>query len=256
MRITIITQARVGSNRLPNKVLLKINNYSLLRIHLKRLKKSKLAREIILATTFEKGVDEILEIGKIEGIKCYQGSMDDVLDRFYKSVESIKPDYIVRVTSDCPLVDPLLIDEIIFFAIKNNVDYCSNVLVQNFPDGQDIEVFRFSSLKHAWENAKLKSEREHVTPYIINNSDFYKMNIFSSLNYSPNINKDYSKVRMTVDETVDYNSMKLLIEKKGIDLKWNEYADFILKNPNLFLNQNITRNQSYLNQLEIEKNEK
>lgn len=256
MKVIIVTQARIGSKRLPNKVLLKVNNLSLLKIHLKRLKKSKLANEIILATTFENGIDKILTIGEDEGIFCFQGSVEDVLDRFYKSVKLKKPDYIVRVTSDCPMIDPELIDDVISFTIKNNLDYSSNVLIHNFPDGQDVEVFRFSSLENAWKNARLNSEREHVTPYIINNSSFHKKNLFSSLNYSIHFNRDYSKVRMTVDEKGDYEAIKIIIERIGINLRWHEYADFILNNPSLFLNQKIIRNYSYLNQLEIERDEK
>ena len=97
---------------------------------------------------------------------CFRGDEDDVLDRFYQGAKIHNPDYVVRLTSDCPLIDPVLIDEIIEAAISSDVDYCSNTLIESYPDGQDIEVFTFSALKKAWKESVLKSEREHVTPYM------------------------------------------------------------------------------------------
>ena len=255
MNVIIITQARVGSSRLSNKVLLKIGNDSLLGIHLRRLKKSKKASMVLLATTFEKGVNKILKIAQKEKVLIFQGSTENVLERFYKSVKNKKPDYIVRVTSDCPLIDPKLIDDVIEFAIKKKSDYVSNVLIHNFPDGQDIEVIKFTALELAWKNAKLKSEIEHVTPYLINNSDFNNKNIFKSFNYSINLSRDYSKARMTVDVKSDYDLIKNLIKIKGSNCDWIVYADYILDNEKMFNNQLLIRNESYLNQLEKEQNE-
>ena len=132
-KIIIITQARVGSSRLPSKVLLPLAGDTLLGIHLKRLKKSKLASSVVVATTFEEKADQIVSIAKQNGVKYFQGSTENVLDRFYQAVKSDKPDYIVRVTSDCPLIDGALLDSIINMAIKNKIDYCSNTLIEAYP---------------------------------------------------------------------------------------------------------------------------
>jgi spore coat polysaccharide biosynthesis protein SpsF (cytidylyltransferase family) len=251
--IIIITQARVGSSRLRDKLFLKAGRRTLLNIHLNRLKKVKKASLVILSTTHEKGVNKIIDIAKEEGISFFQGSTDNVLDRFYKSVKKLRPDFIVRVTSDCPLIDPNLIDDMITFAIQHDLDYISNGLINYFPDGQDVEVVKFKSLHEAWKNAKLKSELEHVTPYIINNSDFKGKTYFKAKNFKINLKKDYSKVRMTVDYYSDFETINTLINNLGFNKNWIEYSDFILENKELFSNQMLTRNESFYNQLLNEK---
>ena len=137
MKIVIVTQARTGSTRLPNKILKTINNETLLEIHLKRLEKSKLTSEIIVATTDKKEDDLIELVAKKMNLHFFRGSEHDVLDRFYQATKNSKPDYVVRVTSDCPLIDPILIDAIIEQAILQDLDYYTNVLKEQYPDGQD-----------------------------------------------------------------------------------------------------------------------
>ncbi|TVZ56196.1 glutamate-1-semialdehyde 2,1-aminomutase/spore coat polysaccharide biosynthesis protein SpsF [Lutibacter sp. Hel_I_33_5] len=245
MKIFIVTQARTGSTRLPNKVLKVIKGKSLLEIHLERIKKSLLATKIIVATTINSEDDLIEKEAKRLGFPFSRGSENDVLDRFYFAVKDDKPDYIVRVTSDCPLLDPKLIDSVIQSAIDKKVDYCSNVLLNTFPDGQDIEVLTFFALEKAWKNAKLISEREHVTPYIRNNSSFFNKEIFRAFNYQSKELK-YKDIRMTVDETSDFEVIKLLIESLGADRGWRDYAESYLKNSQIsILNKNILRNEGY-----------
>ena len=228
VKTILITQARSGSTRLPRKILKEINSESLLEIHLKRLNKCKNVSKIIVATT-DKSEDKVIYDHAIDwGFNSFRGSESDVLDRFYQAVRKEKPDWIVRVTSDCPLIDPILVDKLINFAHDNNTDYCSNTLVENYPDGQDIEVFKFSALEAAWKNANLSSDREHVTPYIRNNSDFKGASLFTALNY-PCVS-NYSKIRMTVDETKDFNLIKILIKDLGTDKTWLEYTNHIIKN--------------------------
>ena len=241
VKVVIISQARVGSKRLPSKVLKTINGKTILGIHLERVKKSKYGSRLILATTNEKGSDEIVNVAKSLKIKYYKGDVENVLDRFYQSCYKMKPDFIVRITSDCPLIDPFLIDKVVDFAILNNKDYTTNTLVENFPDGQDIEVIKWKAFKEAWQNAQQKNEKEHVTPYIRNNSSFYGNSKYSSINYSSDVN--YGSVRMTLDEIEDFEAFKIIIEKHGIDKDWLTYANFILNNKGLFSNQKIVRNQ-------------
>ncbi len=241
----LITQARTGSKRLPGKILNKISGKSLLEIHLERLKKCKMVSNIIVATT-DKPHDNIIYKKTINlGLNAYRGSENNVLDRFYKAALDYKPDWIVRVTSDCPLIDPQLVDDIITFTQKQDVDYGSNVLVENYPDGQDVEVFKFSTLETAWKNANLKSEKEHVTPFIINNSDFNGGIMFSAVNF-PNDYR-YSKIRMTVDELQDFELMKILIEDLGTDKTWLEYTEYMIINDLTKINSKIIRNEGYIN---------
>ena len=244
VKTILITQARSGSTRLPGKILMKINGEFLLDIHLKRLSKCNNVSKIIVATT-DKPEDKVIYDYAIDlGFNSFRGSESDVLDRFYQAVRKEKPDWIVRVTSDCPLIDPELVDSVIRFAKKNNVDYTSNILIENYPDGQDIEVFKYSALEIAWKNAKLCSEREHVTPYIRNNSDFNEGSLFSAINFpSP---YDYSKIRMTVDETKDLELITNLINDLGTDKSWLEYTNHIIKNDLNKINDSIIRNEGFL----------
>jgi spore coat polysaccharide biosynthesis protein SpsF len=244
VKTVLVTQARMSSTRLPGKVLMEIENKPILKIHLDRLSKCKAVSNIIVATTTnERDLDLTEQVSKW-GYEAYRGSEDDVLDRFYSAVEHLKPDWIVRVTSDCPLIDPNLVDKVIKFVRESDKDYGSNTLVENFPDGQDIEVFKFSALKLAWETAKLKSEREHVTPFIRDNCDFNRGTLFSSINYP--CQADYSNIRMTVDEKADYDLVKMLIQKLGDDKSWLEYVNHIIENDMSKINGMIVRNEGLL----------
>lgn len=247
VKTVLITQARSGSTRLPGKVLKEIGGKSLLQIHLERLKNCKSISEIVVATT-NKEEDQIIFDKAIElGCSASRGSELDVLDRFYQSVKEKKAGWIVRVTSDCPLIDPGLVDKVVEFVKSHNKDYGSNGLIENFPDGQDVEVFKFSALEYAWKNAKLLSEREHVTLYIRNNSYFSKGNIFSSVNFPFKTN--YSKIRMTVDEIQDFDLISILIKELGSDKTWLEYADYIIQNELFKINGSIIRNDGLLKSL-------
>jgi spore coat polysaccharide biosynthesis protein SpsF (cytidylyltransferase family) len=132
-------------------------------------------------------------------------------------------------------------------AIKLNKDYCSNTLIENYPDGQDIEVFKFSALEKAWSNAILNSDREHVTPYIIKNSDFKGENLFTAVNFD--CFKNYSNVRMTVDEVSDFKLIEVLIKNLGANKTWEDYTNFIINNNLIRINGEIIRNEGYLKSL-------
>ena len=147
------------------------------------------------------------------------------------------------------VIDSDLIDKVIKYSIQNDVDYCSNTLIQNYPDGQDIAVIKFSALKNAWENANLQSEREHVTPYIRKNSDYFGGNLFTSKNYP--CQYDFSRIRMTVDEISDFKLISKLINDLGTNKSWLEYTDYIISNG--LNNDNIIRNEGYLNSLKNDK---
>ena len=249
MNVAIITQARIGSTRFPEKVLRKVNSQSILELHLSRLKGSRYNHQIVVATTNEDQVDKIISIANSMNVWVYQGSTSDVLDRFYQAASSLelKPEYVVRVTSDCPLIDPSLIDEVIEMTVSKDLDYGANVLNQEFPDGQDIEVFKFSALEKAWKEAKLNSDREHVTPYIRKNSTYFNETKFKSANYKAPHN--FSDIRMTVDEPADLETIQTLVSNLGANESWKTYSKYILENSSQFSNQNIQRNEGYIKSL-------
>lgn len=244
MKILAITQARYGSTRLPAKILKEVNGMTLLEIHLRRILRSKLISKLKVATTNEEGAKYITDVADKLGVECYRGSVDDVLERFYKASEPECPDYVVRLTSDCPLIDPEIIDQVIQKCIDTGHDYVSNTLVSTFPDGIDTEVFRFSALKRAYEEAELKSEREHVTPYIWKNSSFKGGSKFISDNYYNT--KDLSSERITVDTPEDFELVRRIIEKLGIDCPYMDYIEFLNKEKDIrTINQHFTRNEGY-----------
>jgi spore coat polysaccharide biosynthesis protein SpsF (cytidylyltransferase family) len=253
MKVIVITQARSGSTRLPKKVLLKIQKKTLLQIHVDRIKKAKLVDDVYIATTTKKSDAIIEELANKINVKCFRGSEDDVLDRYYQTIKNEKADLIVRLTSDCPLIDPKLLDEVIKEAILQDLDYYSNAIEERYPDGQDIEVFKFSALEKAWKEAKLKSDREHVTAYIRNNSSYKGGKLFKSNNHG--LKENYSHVRLTVDEAKDFEVIKLIIDALGAEEDWKTYADYYLLNENIKkINMSIVRNEGYIKSVSEEKN--
>ena len=251
LKILLITQARVGSTRFPNKVTKTLGNTTLLGLHLQRVKKSKKVTNWVVATTHEEGVEQIINITNQSTVDLYQGDLNDVLDRFYQAALPYVPDYVVRVTSDCPLIDSNIVDDVIELTIQNQADYGANILIEEFPDGQDVEVFTFSALEKAWKEAKKSSEREHVTPYIKNNSNLKGGNIFKAVHLSAPSN--FNHIRMTVDKPKDLEAIETLISVLGFEASWLEYANYIIHHIGEFKNQDILRNEGYLKSLENEK---
>ena len=252
LKTIIVTQARIGSTRLPGKVLKEVNGKTLLQIHLERIKKCTKANAIIVATTVNEEDAIIYNNAKKWGFSAFRGSELNVLERFYEAVKDQNADWIVRVTSDCPLLDPKLVDDVITYAQNHDYDYVSNGLIEHFPDGQDVEVFKFSALENAWKNAKLPSELEHVTPYIINNSDVRGGKLFKGKNYS--CEKDYSHIRMTVDEPRDFELMDYLIQKLGTEKTWQDYTNYMIDNDLTKINDQIIRNEGLIKSLKKDTN--
>lgn len=246
MKIVAISQARLESSRLPGKVMLKVASETLLEIHINRILKSKMISSFVLATTNKNGDDIIKQVALQNNCNFFRGSESDVLDRFYQASLDYLPDYIVRLTSDCPLIDPELIDEVINFAIEKDVDYCSNTLVANYPDGQDIEVIKYDAFVRAWKEAVKSSDREHVTSYIWENSNYKDKGIFSAINYcNVELNK-YNLVRLTIDQVEDYEVIKRIISQLGVNKTWQDYADFYLNSIEIKnINNYIKRNEGY-----------
>lgn len=244
MKIIAVTQARVGSTRLPAKILKEVNGETLLETHLKRILKSKRITSLKVATTNEAGSERIVSIADNVGAEAYKGSVNDVLDRFYQTVREEKPDYVIRLTSDCPLIDASIIDHVIDLAIKSGADYVSNTLDVTYPDGMDCECFKFSSLEKAWKEATLKSDREHVTPYIWRNSTIKGGDMFRSecLRNS----EDWSDIRITVDTPEDFEVIKSILEELGPSKNCEEYVEYIKKHKEISdINSSLGRNEGY-----------
>jgi spore coat polysaccharide biosynthesis protein SpsF len=244
MKILAISQARIGSTRLPEKILKTINGESILEIHLKRILKSKEISKLKVATTTEVGNEKIESIAHKLGVEVFKGSVNNVLERFYNAAMTEKPDWVVRLTSDCPLIDAEIIDNVINFAITKNLDYASNTLDPTFPDGMDVEIFKFSALEQAFHEAKLKSELEHVTPYIWKNSSYKGGNIFTSDCYKNDL--DYSSIRITVDNQEDFLVIKKLVELYGTEKDWITYVKGLQEHSDIRkINENFQRNEGY-----------
>ena len=238
---TIIIQARTGSSRLPRKVLSKIQSKPMVWHVINRAKKVKNIDQIILATSNHPSDRHLVTIAKNEKIFSYQGSEKDVLDRYYKASQEFHADPIIRITGDCPLIDPKLISEMLSFFNKNNFDFIANNIHPTFPDGLDASIFSFSALEKTWKKAKLQSEREHVVPYMIKQKKSFK--IFSYEN-----SEDLSNHRWTVDEKNDLVFVRKIyhLMKPKFLFYTKDVLKIIKKNPNLLkINSDILRDEGY-----------
>lgn len=212
---------------------------------------SKLVSETVVATTIRKEDLEIVKLCVNLGISIYCGSEEDVLDRYYQAARLFKAEHIVRITSDCPLIDPKLIDEIIDYYLNNidKFDFVHNG--PSYPDGiVETEVFSFTVLEKAWKGARLTSEREHVTSYIWKNPDLFKSAM-------PEYKENLSNIRLVVDDENDFQIVseifKNLYEKDKI-FHMNDILNFLKKHPKLLeLNRQTIRNEGYIRSLEKDK---
>lgn len=207
LKIVAIIQARMTSTRLPGKVLKKVLDKTLLEYQLERVASSQFIDEIVVATTVNETDDPIVALCNQQGYSVYRGSEEDVLSRYYEAAIEFKANVIVRLTSDCPLIDPVIIDQVVqlHFEGTSGIEYTANTIERGFPRGLDTEVFAFEALQRAYENAKTKSEREHVTAYFYTNQEKFKLGSFESVD-----NLAYH--RWTVDTEEDFTLIKRIIE--------------------------------------------
>ena len=250
MGTAIILQARMGSTRLPGKTLKTICDKSILEHVIERLKHSKTVDEIIVATTTSNSDDNIETVCIENGVKCFRGSENDVLSRYYHAAKENDVELVIRITADCPLIDPTIIDKLVNVYRKNGYDYISNVHPPTYPDGLDVEVFSFSALEEAFNEANLLSEREHVTPYIWKNKNKFKMkNIINDV--------DLSEYRWTVDREEDFLFIQKIYEhlyKKCNVFSTDDVLNLLNNHPKwLDINKNEVRNEGYLKSLKNDK---
>jgi len=211
IKIVTVIQARTGSNRLPNKIFLPLIDKPLLFRMYERVSESKLAGNIVIATTTDVSDDKVEDLCKEYQIKCFRGHPADLLDRHYQAAKLFNADAVVKIPSDCPLIDPNIIDKVLQFYLdnRNNYDFVSNLHPATYPDGNDVEIMSFKVLKIAWENAKLGLEREHTTPYFWENPDKFRIG-----NVEWETGLDYSMShRFTIDYEKDYNFIKQVYDE-------------------------------------------
>lgn len=228
----------MGSTRFPNKVLRPVDGVPLIELLLARLARAKHVDQIVVATPKDKRNDALAEhVGKL-GYPVYRGSESDVLDRYYQAAIPQKPNTVVRITGDCPLVDPQLVDTIIAEFETSGVDYVSNTIEPTFPDGLDVEVFSYAALERAWKEAREPFEREHVTPYIKSSGKFRTRNVVHS--------QDCSAERWTVDEPQDLAVVQRIFEHYAPrrDFGWLEILALRHAHPDWFAaNRHLIRNE-------------
>lgn len=245
--IAAIVQARMGSTRLPGKVMKTLSGRPMLWHIITRLSYSKKIENIIVATTERQEDSVIVKLASEMGINFYCGSSEDVLDRYYQSAKIFNVDPLVRITADCPLIDPEIVDNIVDYYSKSTFDYVTNTIEPTMPDGLDTEVFSFKTLEKAWTEAKKPSEREHVTPYIRNHPELFKLG-----NYEYEI--DLSGMRWVVDEESDYRLISEVYKylyKDGEIFYMNDVLNLLPRYPELNdINKNIKRNEGYIKSLE------
>lgn len=238
MKFLAIIQARSGSTRLPGKVLKDLCGKTALEQMLNRVQRSRHVDEIMVATTIEPADIEIVNLVSSLGYRVYVGSQYDVLDRYYQAARLIKPEYVIRLTSDCPLFDWRILDEAIDELDPESDDL--SMLSETFPDGQDLEIVRFEALEKAWKEANLASEREHVTLYIKNHPELFALQDFK------NKFGDYNSERWTLDEADDLEFIRVVYEhfNPNTDFSMQEIYYFLNENPEIRnINSGYTRNE-------------
>lgn len=211
LKVVTIIQARTGSTRLPNKVLLSAAGEPLLLHLVRRVQKAKLSGTVVVATTNNDEDNIIEELCNENDIPCFRGHSTDLLDRHYKAAIKHDADVVVKIPSDCPLIDSKIIDRIISHYLENieKYDFVSNLRPPSFPDGNDVEVFSFDSLEYTWREARKDYEREHTTPFIWTRPEKFKIG-----NVLWNTGLDYSlSHRWTLDYEEDYTFIRLVFEE-------------------------------------------
>ena len=247
-KIVGIIQARVSSSRLPGKVLMKIEDRTVLEHVYHRSSAAKLMNDVVVATSLENSDNPIEELCAKKGIPCFRGSLNDVLSRYYDCAIAYNATHVMRITADCPIIDPVILDSVITGGIAQNYD-CYGI-AGNFPDGLDCTLLTINALDIANKNAELLSEREHVTPYIEKNNHRFKcggLNLFTNLH-----NK-----RWTLDEPADLEFIaqiyRSLYPQNNL-FSSLDVLDYIEKNPDIeLINAGIIRNEGYLQSLKKDK---
>ncbi len=239
MRIVCIVQARMGSSRLPGKVMMDLLGEPMLVRDINRLRRAKTLNEIVIATTIETADDVIQELCGQRHWAWFRGSEQDVLDRYYKAARAYRADIVVRITSDCPLIEPTIVDQVVshFFTNSDRLDYVSNRIPQpTFPIGLDTEVFSFQALQQAWQEDDNPGYREHVTPFMYMNPSMFRIEGITN-------EVDTSHMRWTVDTSEDIEFVRKIYDHFGSDdFSWTDVLFVLERHPEwLEINRHIVQ---------------
>ena len=257
--IVCIIQARMSSTRLPGKVMMEIRGKHLLHYVINQVKQSKKLDSIVIATTTLTKDTQIVNYVNSLQENFFRGDPENVLDRYYECAKEYNADIIVRITADCPFIDHKIIDKCISKFQNGDFDYLSNTIKKEndvwnyhhngFPVGMALEVFTFNALKKAKNEAKKPSEKEHVSPYMVNNSNLFKLGNIEN-------DENQSDIRLTVDHKIDFDLIQIIIEhfKECKYFSMNQLTSFLNKNPQLKeMNSNISHYEGYLKSLKEDK---
>ena len=242
MKVVAIVQARVGSTRLPGKVLLDLAGKSVLTRVLERLRRAETIDELLVATTDRLADNAIVEECQRHGVAVFRGQEDDVLDRYQRAAESCAAGVVVRITSDCPLIDSEVTDETVRKFLAVRPDYASNCLQRTYPRGLDTEVMAARALQQAWSEADQPYQRAHVTPYIYEHPEKFKL-------VSVTAEKDYSQHRWTVDTPEDLQLVRAIYQRLGWegDFRWRDVLALLEARPELAeLNRSVAQKALHL----------
>ena len=237
IKAVAIVQARLGSTRLPGKVLLDLAGEPMLVRDMDRLSRAETLDEVVVATTVEPADEAIVDLCQERGWPCFRGSEKDVLDRYYRAAQEYQADAVVRITSDCPLIEPQVVDQVVkaFLERQPELDYASNTAPERtFPRGLDTEVMRFDALERAWREDDDPAWREHVTPYIRRHPERFQT--YGVLN-----DEDLSRMRWTVDTPEDLAFVRRIYEHFGHDqFSWHEVLALLDRHPEwLAINRDV-----------------
>jgi spore coat polysaccharide biosynthesis protein SpsF len=256
MKILTVIQARRGSTRLPDKVMMPVLGDPILLKMIERVKRSKLHGQLCVATTLEEKDDAIEEICKTHNIDLYRGNSSDLLDRHYQAAVLFGADAVVKIPSDCPLIDPNIIDKVLqhYISHSSKYDFVSNLHPASWPDGNDVEVMSFTTLEKAWKEAKRPLEREHTTPYIWENPDKFKI---GSVLWETGFDFSTSH-RWTLDYPEDFEFIKRVYEElypKNPHFTLNDILQLLKENPAIAeINKTYAGDYWYKNHMDELKN--
>lgn len=247
MNVVSIIQARTSSSRLPGKILLEIAGKPMLWHVIDRARRAHTG-PVVLATSDDPSDDPVAEFCEKEGVPCFRGSLTDLLARYYHAAVKHKADAVVRLTGDCPLLDPAVIKKTVDLFLTGKFDYVSNFEPPTFPDGLDTEVFSFAALERGFYEAKLPSEREHVAPYFSKHPELFRLGNLANT-------EDQSAYRWTVDQPQDLSFVRAVYDAIQAEQFGMERVLKLLKDhPELVdVNSGIVRNAGHASALEADK---
>ena len=227
-QIVAIIQARTGSTRLPGKVLKDIDGETMLSRVVRRVRRANLLNDVVVATTVEPSDDAILAECRRLDVSVFRGDTQDVLGRYYEAAETHQAQFVVRITSDCPLIDPGVIDHVIHAFLSELPDYASNTLIRTYPRGLDTEVMTTSVLGKAYDEAVKPYQRVHVTPYIYENPCLFKL-------LSVKAETNHSQHRWTVDTQEDLDFVRAIYARLGNSeiFSWRDVLALLAHDPEL-----------------------